>query len=129
VFIDHNARYEGHSGIALAAEGLVKKLPNFVFTERGEIMVLHGVGKLNWGCGLAGAAAVVTGTDVLVINGDKIGAIYPFLDPPNSWSGLTCSARFVRRISRSVKSGFVSALFPVVEGHDNVGTDLIRGLP
>jgi len=82
VFIDHNARYEGHSGIALAADGLAKKFPNFVFTERGEIMALHGVGKLDWGFGPAGAEAVVTGIDVLVIKGDKIGAIYTFLDPP-----------------------------------------------
>src|SRR5580658_4109285 len=37
VFIDHNARYEGHSGIALAADGLAKKFPNFFFTERGEL--------------------------------------------------------------------------------------------
>ena len=82
VFIDHNARYEGHSGIALAADGLAKKFPNFVFTERGEIMAFHGVGKLDWEFGPAGAEAVVTGIDVLVIKGDKIGALYTFLDPP-----------------------------------------------
>jgi hypothetical protein len=82
VFIDHNDRYEGHSRIALAADGLAKKFPNFVFTERGEIMALHGVGKLEWGFGPAGAEAVVTGIDVLVTKGDKIGAIYTFLDSP-----------------------------------------------
>jgi hypothetical protein len=82
VFIDHNARYEGHSGIGRAADELAKKFPNFVFTARGEIMALHGVGKLDWGFGPAGAGAVVTGTDVLVIKADKIGAIYTFLDPP-----------------------------------------------
>jgi hypothetical protein len=82
VFIDHNARYEGHSGIALAADGLAKKFPNFVFTERGEIMALRGVGKLAWGFGPAAAEPVITGIDVLVIKGDKIGAIYTFLDPP-----------------------------------------------
>ena len=32
VFVDHNARYEGHSGIAHAADGLAKKFPNFIFT-------------------------------------------------------------------------------------------------
>ena len=82
VFIDHDARYEGHSGIALAADGLAKKFPNFVFTERGEIMAFHGIGKLDWGYGPAGAEAVITGIDVLVIKGDKIGALYTFLDPP-----------------------------------------------
>jgi hypothetical protein len=82
VFIDHDARYEGHSGIAVAADGLAKKFPNFIFTERSEIMAFHGVGKLDWGYGPAGAEAVITGIDVLVIKGDKIGALYTFLDPP-----------------------------------------------
>jgi hypothetical protein len=29
-----------------------------------------------------GAEAVITGIDVLVMKGDKIGAVYVFLDPP-----------------------------------------------
>lgn len=82
VFIDHNSRYDGHSGIELAAGGLAKKFPNFVFTERGEIQAHNGVGKLDWGFGPAGAEAVVTGIDVLVPKGDKIGALYTFIDPP-----------------------------------------------
>jgi len=82
VFVDHDARYEGHSGVALAADGLAKKFPNWVFTERGEIQAFHGVGKLDWGFGLGGGEAVITGIDVLVINGDKIGALYTFLNPP-----------------------------------------------
>ena len=82
VFIDHDARYEGHSGIALAADGLAKKFPNFVFTERSKIMAYHGVGKLDWGFGPDGAEPVITGSDVLVMKGDKIGALYTFVDPP-----------------------------------------------
>ena len=82
VFVDHNDRYEGHARIALAADGLAKKFPNFIFTERGEIVAIPGAGKLNWGFGPAGAEPVITGSDVLVITDDKIGAIYTFLDPP-----------------------------------------------
>ena len=82
VFVDHNARYEGHSDIAHAADGLAKKFPNFIFTERGEIIAIPGAGKLNWGFGPAGAEPVITGSDVLVLKDDKIGAIYTFLDPP-----------------------------------------------
>jgi hypothetical protein len=82
VFIDPDSRYEGHSGIALAADGLAKKFPNFIFTERGEIQAYHGVGKLDWGFGPAGAEAVITGIDVLVMKGDKIGALYTFVNPP-----------------------------------------------
>jgi len=82
VFVDHNDRYEGHARIALAADGLAKKFPNFIFTERGEIVAIPGAGKLNWGFGPEGAEPVITGSDVLVITDDKIGAIYTFLDPP-----------------------------------------------
>jgi hypothetical protein len=81
VFIDHNSRYEGHSGIDQAAAGLVERFPNFVFTERGEFQAFNGVGKLDWGFGPAGDKAVITGIDVLVMKGDKIGALYTFLDP------------------------------------------------
>jgi hypothetical protein len=82
VFIDPDSRFEGHSGVALAADGVAKKFPNFIFTERGEIVAYHGVGKLDWGFGPVGAEAVVTGSDVLVMKGDKIGAVYTFIDPP-----------------------------------------------
>lgn len=82
VFIDPDSRYEGHSGIEFAAAGVAKKFPNFVFTERGEIAAYHGVAKLDWGFGPAGAEAVITGIDVLVMKGDKIGALYTFIDPP-----------------------------------------------
>jgi hypothetical protein len=80
VFVDHNSRYEGHSGIDHAVAGLVEKFPNFVFTERGELQAFSGVGKLDWGFGPAGEEVVITGIDVLVMKGDKIGALYTFLD-------------------------------------------------
>jgi hypothetical protein len=87
VFIDPDSRYEGHSGIALAAEGVVKKFPNFIFTERGAIVAYNGVGKLDWGFGPAGAEAIVTGSDVLVMKGDKISALYAFVDPQKKHPG------------------------------------------
>lgn len=82
VFVDHNSRYEGHSGIDRAVARLVEKFPNFVFTERGELQAFNGIGKVDWGFGPDGDKAVITGSDVLVMKGDKIGALYTFLDPP-----------------------------------------------
>jgi hypothetical protein len=82
VFIDPDTRYEGHSGITLAADGVAKKFPNFIFTEFGEIVAYHGIGKLDWGFGPVGAEPVVTGSDVLMMKGDKIGALYAFINPP-----------------------------------------------
>jgi hypothetical protein len=62
-----------------AASKLVERFPNFVFTEHGEPQAFNGVGRLDWGFGPAGEEAVITGTS-LVLKGDKIGAIYTFLN-------------------------------------------------
>jgi hypothetical protein len=78
VFVDHNSRYQGHSSIDRAASNLVEQFPNFVFTEGGEPQAFNGVGRLDWGCGPAGEEAVITGIDVLVSKGDRIGALYTF---------------------------------------------------
>jgi len=88
VFIDPESRYEGHAGIARAAEGVVKRFPTFVFTERADSQAYNGVGKLDWGFGPAGADAVLTGIDVLVMKGDKIGALYTFIDPTSPSSSV-----------------------------------------
>ena len=80
VFVDHNSRYEGHSSIDHEASKLVEKFPNFVFTEGGEPQAFNGVGRLDWGFGPAGEEAVITGIDVLVLKGNKIGAIYTFFN-------------------------------------------------
>src|SRR5579859_6043355 len=82
VFVDHNSRYEGHSGIDHAVAALIEKFPNFTFTERGELQAFNGVGKLDWGFGPAGEKPIITGIDVLVMKRDKIGDLYTFLDPP-----------------------------------------------
>jgi hypothetical protein len=81
ILINPDSRSEGHSGVENAAAGLIKKFPTFTFTERGEIQAYNGVGKLEWAYGPAGEEPVVTGIDVLVMRGDKIGALYTFLDP------------------------------------------------
>jgi hypothetical protein len=81
VFIDQTGRYEGHSGVDGAVASLVEKIPSFVFIERA-LQAFNGVGKIDWGSGPAGEEPVVTGSNVLVTKGDKIGALYTFVDPP-----------------------------------------------
>lgn len=76
------ARYEGHSGIEEAAADFIAQFPNFTFTERGEAQTYGEVGMMPWAFGPPGAPAVITGFDVLVMKGDKIGAVYVFHDSP-----------------------------------------------
>ena len=80
VFIVPDGRYEGHSGVERAAAELIEKFPTFTFADRGSVQTFNGVAKLAWEFGPAGAQAVLTGIDVLVMKNDKISAVYVFPD-------------------------------------------------
>jgi hypothetical protein len=54
--------------------------PLFVYTPRGEPQALHNAGRLSWGSGPRGEAPDYTGLDVIIVRGDKIAALYVFLD-------------------------------------------------
>ena len=54
--------------------------PRFVYTPHGEPQALHNAGRLSWGSGPRGAAPDYTGLDVIIVRGDKIAALYVFLD-------------------------------------------------
>ena len=82
VFIDPEGRSEGRSAVDRAAAAVLGRFPGFKFTERGLVQASIGVGRLEWAFGPAGGEAVLTGTDVLVMKGDLIGAVYTFVDPP-----------------------------------------------
>jgi hypothetical protein len=54
--------------------------PHFVYTPHGEPQALHNAGRLAWGSGPRGRAPDYTGLDVIIVRGDKIAALYVFLD-------------------------------------------------
>jgi hypothetical protein len=54
--------------------------PHFVYTPHGEPQALHNAGRLAWGSGPRGQAPDYTGLDVIIVRGDKIAALYVFLD-------------------------------------------------
>ena len=51
-----------------------------VYTPRGEPQALHNAGRLAWGSGPRGEKPDYTGLDVIIVRGDKIAALYVFLD-------------------------------------------------
>jgi hypothetical protein len=81
IFIDPDTRYEGREAITRAADAVVKRFPNWVYTELGEIVAYHGIGKLDWGYGPTSAEPTIFGSDVLVMKDDKIAALFAFIDP------------------------------------------------
>ena len=81
IFIDPDMRHEGREAITRVADSVVKRFPNWVYTELGEIVAYHGIGKLDWGYGPAGGEPIIFGSDVLVMKDDKIAALYAFINP------------------------------------------------
>jgi hypothetical protein len=54
--------------------------PSFAYTPHGEPQALHNAGRLAWGSGPRGEEPDCTGLDVIIVRGDKIAALYVFLD-------------------------------------------------
>ncbi len=58
--------------------------PQFVYTPHGEPQALHNAGRLAWGSGPRGEKPDYTGLDVIIARGDKIAALYVFLNSASS---------------------------------------------
>ncbi|MBO9559061.1 MAG: nuclear transport factor 2 family protein [Caulobacter sp.] len=81
VFSDPHGRHVGHQALETAVATLQGRLPDHVFTEIGEPQVLQDSGRLAWAFGPAGDPSRITGLDVVVVEDDRIAALYTFLDP------------------------------------------------
>jgi len=71
----------GHDALDKFAGDLRATQPHFVYTSHGEPQALHNAGRLAWGSGPRGEKPHYTGLDVIIVRGDKIAALYVFLDP------------------------------------------------
>lgn len=72
--------FAGHDALDRFAGDLRATHPRFVYTPHGEPQALHNAGRLAWGSGPPGEKAEYTGLDVIIVRGDKIAALYVFLD-------------------------------------------------
>jgi hypothetical protein len=72
--------FVGRDALDKFAGDLRSTHPHFVYTPHGDPQALHNAGRLSWGSGPRGAAPDYTGLDVIIVRGDKIAALYVFLD-------------------------------------------------
>jgi hypothetical protein len=72
--------FVGRDALDKFAGDLRSTHPHFVYTPHGEPQALHNAGPLSWGSGQRGEAPDYTGLDVIIVHGDKIAALYVFLD-------------------------------------------------
>jgi hypothetical protein len=69
--------FVGHDALDKFAGDLRATHPHFAYTPQGEPRALHNAGRLAWG---SGPKPDYTGLDVIIVRGDKIAALYVFLD-------------------------------------------------
>lgn len=72
--------FVGRDALDKFAGDLRSTHPHFAYTPHGHPQALHNAGRLSWGSGQRGEAPDYTGLDVIIVRGDKIAALYVFLD-------------------------------------------------
>ena len=80
-YVDPLAAVEGHDGVRAAVSGVHEQFPELVFSLVGDIDSHHDQLRFQWGLGPAGAAPVVIGFDVMVLDQEgRILDVRGFLD-------------------------------------------------
>ena len=72
--------FAGRDALDKFAGDLRATHPHFAYTPHGEPQALHNAGRLAWGSGPHGERPDYTGVDVIIVRGDKIAALYVFID-------------------------------------------------
>jgi hypothetical protein len=79
-FFEVEEQVIGREALNAKVGSILKDAPEFVFRAAAPAQVNHDLGRLRWQFGPAGAAPVVTGTDIAVFEHGRIRALYAFLD-------------------------------------------------
>ncbi len=79
---DPEAVATGREAISAAVDSLLGNFPpDFVFTAAGPAVGHNGAARLFWRLGPPGRPAVVTGTDVALLEHGRVTCLYVFVDP------------------------------------------------
>jgi SnoaL-like domain len=78
-FVDHNGAFRGRDEINRAAQSLQQRFPQNVFREI-RAQSIGKAGRIEWSFGAPTQASGVRGVDVAAFEGDRICAMYTFLD-------------------------------------------------
>jgi hypothetical protein len=84
VFYEEEGTVMGAAALLERVQQLLDGARGFVFAPVGQPAINHDVGRQPWTFGPPGGPPVVFGTDVARIVGDRIQALYAFVEPPPS---------------------------------------------
>ena len=80
-YTDPLAEVAGHEGVAALVGAVQAQFPGFVFTAVGQPDAHHRQVRFQWGLGPQGAAPVVVGSDVVVLDAaGRVADVRGFLD-------------------------------------------------
>lgn len=83
IFSELDDRFHGYTAINQRVTEVLQTLPeNASFRPEGEPTRNHNLARLSWSLAPEGGPVLATGMDVAVLDGDRIAALYLFLDPP-----------------------------------------------
>jgi hypothetical protein len=84
VFYEQFDAVTGPTALHERVQQLLDDAPGFVFTPVGHPAINHDLGRQPWTLGPPDGSPVVFGTDIARITGDRIQALYVFVEPPSS---------------------------------------------
>lgn len=77
-YVDPLAETRDRAALDAYIGATARHFPDMRFTARGPVNGHHGQVLFGWECGAPGAAPAARGTDVAVLDGDRIAAVYGF---------------------------------------------------
>lgn len=83
VFFEMDSRFQGYTAINQRVTEVLQTLPtDALFRPEGEPTRNHNLARLSWSLASESGPILATGMDIAVLDGDRIAALYLFLDPP-----------------------------------------------
>jgi SnoaL-like protein len=79
-YTDPLADVSGHAGIDGLVAAVQAQFPGLVFRQLGDVDAHHEFMRFSWEAGPEGAAAIIAGTDVALINDGRLRRVVGFLD-------------------------------------------------
>jgi SnoaL-like domain len=84
VFYEKDDTFTGPAALHERVQQLLDGAPGFVFAPVGHPAINHDVGRQPWTFGPPDGSPVVFGTDIARMTGDRIQALYVFVEPQSS---------------------------------------------
>ncbi|AFL89880.1 hypothetical protein Terro_3668 [Terriglobus roseus DSM 18391] len=82
VFFEDDASFKGHEAINLRVTEVLQTLPpSALFRAAGAVTQNHNLARLPWTLALEDGSVLASGMDIVTLEGERITALYIFINP------------------------------------------------